>query len=39
MNLSTKEQQTHRHRKQTWLPKGKTGGEREITGLGLANTY
>ena len=25
MNLLTKQKQTHRHRKQTWLPKGKGG--------------
>ena len=25
MNLFTKQKQTYRHRKQTWLPKGKGG--------------
>ena len=25
INLHTKQTQTHRHRKQTWLPEGKAG--------------
>ena len=28
MNLFTKQKQTHRHRKQTWLPKGKGGRDK-----------
>ena len=27
MNLFTKQKLTHRHRKQTWLPRGKVEGE------------
>jgi len=30
MNLYTKQKQTHRHRRQTWLPKGKCQGGRVI---------
>ena len=29
VNLFTKQKETHRHRKQTWLPKGKAGGRRD----------
>ena len=32
VNLFTKQKQTHRHRKQTWLPKGKEG-ERDELGI------
>ena len=34
----TKQKQTHRLRKQTWLPKGKRAGEGYIRSLGLADT-
>ena len=30
MNLFTKQKQTHRHRKQTWLQKGKGGGRDKL---------
>ena len=30
MNLFTKQKQTHRHRKQTWLPKGKWWGRDKL---------
>ena len=32
MNI-TKQKKTHRHRKHTWLPKGKGGGERDKLGV------
>ena len=33
MNLFTKQQQTHRHSKQTWLPKEKVRGEKDKLGV------
>ena len=30
MNLFTKQKWTHRHRKQTWLSKGKDGGRNKL---------
>ena len=36
MNLFTKQKQTHRHRKQTYVTKGERGGY--IRSMGLADT-
>ena len=33
MNLYTKQKYTYRHRKQTWLPKGKGGTEDKLGDL------
>ena len=37
MNLSTKQKQTHTHRTDVWLPRGKKGGEGWIGSMGLAD--
>ena len=38
MNLFTKAKQTHRHRKQTWLPKGKGRGRDKLVLLHIKQT-